>query len=229
MNPSFLNALGALIPALGETVDWTLQCSLDGRTVTKSGMLHATSTHTGVSIDPQVAFGSPAPNSCTFTNLTATSTEPITGTVLSLLGMGTFNFGVSATGNDGVPGAIWAQYPRDMNGAPSTICADVLYNGNHGAPVRAYQCEGDLADDMWTYVHTGQLVHNGDCLDNTPNGVLIDACQAHPTRQLEPGLAAGAQGRSWPDHQRGEQQVPHCPGLAHLQRRADHRRPLLRQ
>ena len=193
-DPSFFNALGALIPSLGETVDWTLQCSLDGRTVTKSGTLHATAEKVGVTIDPQSLVGSPAPNSCTFTNLMATSTEPISGTVLALLGTGTFNFGVSVTGNDGNPGAIWAQYPADMHGAHSTICADVPNNGNHGAPVQAYQCEDDLAD-MWTYMPTGQLVHNGDCLDSTLNGVLIDACQAHPS---------GGSSQRWvPEHEAG--------------------------
>jgi hypothetical protein len=194
VNPSFFNALGALIPSLGETVNWTLQCSLDGRTVTKSGTLNAMAEHTGVTIDPQSLVGSPVPNSCTFTNLTATSTEPISGTVLALLGSGTFNFGVSAIGNNGVPGAVWAQYPADADGAGSSVCADVPNNGNHGAPVQAYQCEDDLAD-MWTYLPTGQLVHNGDCLDSTPNGVLIDACQANPS--------AGSSQRWLPEHEAG--------------------------
>jgi Ricin-type beta-trefoil lectin domain len=189
VNPSFFNVLGALVPILGERVNWTLKCSVDGGTVAKSGTFTATMGKQEHIIDLQHAVGSPAPNSCTFTHLTATSTIAITGEILALLRLNLFNFGVSVIANNGVPGSIWAQYPDHR-----TICADVLANGNHGTPVHAYQCEQDLAD-QWTSVPTGQLVHNGDCLDNSPHGVLIDACQAKPapdsSQVWEPQQAGG--------------------------------------
>ena len=33
-------------------------------------------------------------------------------------------FGATATGDNGIPGAIWAQYPPSTSGAGSTVCAD---------------------------------------------------------------------------------------------------------
>jgi hypothetical protein len=203
VDPSFFTVLGgltnplgggALIPNLGATVTWTLECSVDGGTVTKSGTLNATAASNSQTINLQSAVGSPSPNSCTFTNLSVTSSVSLNSTILGALGSNSFTFGVSATGDNGTPGAIWAGYPADADGAGATVCADVRDNGNHGAPVQSFRCESDLAD-QWIHVSTGQLVHNGDCLDSTAQGVVIDACQTNPasnsTQRWAPQNASG--------------------------------------
>lgn len=175
---SYFNALGGLVSGLGVTVNWTLSCNVDGGNRAASGVLHATSSDYSETIDLQSAVGSPAPNQCTFTHLSAKSTVAITSTLLAeLLGAAPFTFGVSATGDNGNPGALWAQYPGN-----STICADVPANGNHGAPVQAFECQNDSAN-QWMYLSSGQLVHNGDCLTNTPQGELIAACQVGDSSQ----------------------------------------------
>jgi hypothetical protein len=88
--------------------------------------------------------------------------------------------GANATANTGVPGAVYANYPKDSSGAHAVVCADDTGNGNSGTDIQAYQCLSDLAD-QWIQMGTHQFVHNGDCLTDTGSGVRIETCIASPS------------------------------------------------
>ena len=79
-----------------------------------------------------------------------------------------------------MPGAVYANYPSDKDGAHAVVCADDTGNGNSGTNIQAYQCLSDLAD-QWIQMGTGQFVHNGDCLTDTGSGVTIEKCIANPS------------------------------------------------
>jgi hypothetical protein len=180
LNTTSLGALLNVIPRLGMTATWNLSCVVDGNTVNAPGSLTVTTLSQSASdvIDLQSAVGSPDPSSCTVSNLVATTTLPLT--IGAVLNLNLITVGANATADTGVPGAVYANYPSDSDGAHAVVCADVTNNGNAGTTVQAYQCLSDLAD-QWIQVGTGQFVHNGDCLTDTGSGVTIERCLASPS------------------------------------------------
>ena len=178
-------ALTALLGDLGVggKVKYDLTCSVDGSNVTKHQEFTATKSNQNWQVvDLQQAVGSPEPNQCQVENLTAKSLASLSVLKYPILG-----FGATATGNNGIPGAIWAQYPPSTSGAGSTVCADDTGNRNAGTKIQAYQCEQDLAD-QWIQV-SKQLVHNGDCMTNEGGWVKLEKC--------EPGQWAAAPNQTW--------------------------------
>jgi Ricin-type beta-trefoil lectin domain len=170
VDKSFLTALLGVL-GVGVRVKYALTCNVDGSEVTKYMGWTATSPADSTQVvDLSQAVGSPSPNQCAIEHLSATSLISLTVADLKL-----FTFGVYAVGDNGVPGAIWAQYPSDSEGARSTICADDTANGNSGTPIQAYQCEQDLAD-AWLQVNH-QLIHNGDCMTNNGGNVTLEKCE----------------------------------------------------
>jgi hypothetical protein len=169
---SILNLLG-----LGVKATWTLSCTVDGSQVTSPGSYQITSLSTSASdvINLQTAVGSPDPTNCQVQDLTATSLASVTALSLNLI-----TIGASATADTGVPGAVYANYPSDSDGAHAVVCADDTNNGNSGTNVQAYQCLSDLAD-QWIQVSSGQFVHNGDCLTANGAAVTIESCVANPS------------------------------------------------
>jgi hypothetical protein len=169
---SVLNLLG-----LGVKASWTLACTVDGSQVTSNGSFQVTTLSQSATdtIDLQTAVGSPNPSSCTVTGLKATSLASLTA-----LGLNLITIGVSATADTGVPGAVYANYPSDSDGAHAVVCADDTNNGNSGTSIQAYQCLSDLAD-QWIQMGTGQFVHNGDCLEDNGGAVTIEKCIANPS------------------------------------------------
>ena len=164
---------------------WTLSCTVDGNRVTSHGSYQITTLSQSASdvIDLQSAVGSPNPSSCTVNrSLTATSLASVTALTLNLI-----TIGANATADTGVPGAVYANYPSDSDGAHAVVCADDTDNGNAGTNMQAYQCLSDLAD-QWIQMGTGQFVHNGDCLTDTGSGVTIERCISEPVEQLGPDL-----------------------------------------
>jgi hypothetical protein len=168
-NKSFLTAF-AKVHGIGVKVTYDLMCKVDGGTVVAhKGFTAKSPNHNTQTTILQQGVGSPAPNSCQVQNLSARS--------LVKLKVGhnkSFTFGVHANGNNGIPGAVWAQYPRSISGAGSTVCADDTGNGNAGTQIQAFQCEQDLAA-QWLQV-AQQLVHNGDCMTNSGGRVWLQRC-----------------------------------------------------
>jgi Ricin-type beta-trefoil lectin domain len=168
---------------IGVKVKYDLSCSVDGSTVIRHQKFTATKPNENVQVvDLQQTVGSPEPNQCQVKNLSATSLASLSVLKYPILG-----FGVTVTGNNGVPGAIWAQYPPSTSGAGSTVCADDTGNRNAGTKIQAFQCEQDLAD-QWIQV-SKQLVHNGDCMTNDGGWVKLEKC--------EPGQWAAAPNQTW--------------------------------
>ena len=196
---SILNLLG-----LGVKATWTLTCTVDGNQVSSTGSFQVKSLSTSATdvIDLQSAVGSPNPSSCTVKNLKATSLASLTALTLNLI-----TIGASASADTGVPGAVYANYPSDSDGAHAVVCADDTGNGNSGTNIQAYQCLSDLAD-QWIQMGTGQFVHNGDCLTDT--GSYGDDREVHrePVKQLRPGLELELERRGQ-DDQRRRQRLPH--------------------
>jgi hypothetical protein len=178
-----INAL--LGGALDVDVTYDLTCEVGGAPVTSTDTgftvdSASTNTHT---INLQTAVGSPAPNQCTLENLTATTL--ISATVLGeILGdihsFGLdFNFGVSATGDTGIPGAIYTEEASNSAGVIPATCADDTNNGNSNTELQAFTCESDLAQ-QWIQASTHQFVHNGLCLDNDNGVAVLDSCITNP-------------------------------------------------
>jgi Ricin-type beta-trefoil lectin domain len=169
---SILNILG-----LGVKATWTLSCTVDGNQVTKMGSFQVTSLSQSATdvINLQTAVGSPNPSSCTVSQLKATTLISLTALTLKLI-----TIGASATADTGVPGAVYANYPNDKNGAHAVVCADDTGNGNSGTNIQAYQCLSDLAD-QWIQLGTGQFAHNGDCMTDTGTTVALEKCIAGPS------------------------------------------------
>jgi hypothetical protein len=174
---------------LGEHVTYTLDCVVDGQSVDYNGHFDASVHHQSQVIDLQQAVGSPIPNSCTVEHLQATALIGLKSVVLQVLepvlrrlGLGELSFGVSATANTGVPGAIWAETGKNDAGVNADICVDDAANGNHGSNVQVYQCNSDLAQ-YWTQSENGQLVHNGDCINVRNGQVTLDSCNVHSAEQ----------------------------------------------
>jgi Ricin-type beta-trefoil lectin domain len=166
-------ALTALLGDLGVgvKVKYNLSCSVDGSWVNSPQGFTATKSNQNVQVvNLMQAVGSPEPNQCQVQNLSVESLAS-----LSVLRYPILGFGATVTGNNGVPGAIWAQYPPSTSGAGSTVCADDTGNRNAGTKIQAYQCEQDLAD-QWIQV-SKQLVHNGDCMTNDGGWVKLEKCE----------------------------------------------------
>jgi hypothetical protein len=167
------------LPFLKAGVHYTLACSVNGHWrfdhehFIADGRPHGGNSDT---VDLQRAVGSPSPNSCQVRDLSATSLLNLS---LIHTPIPNFSFAVSAQGDNGTPGTIWAQYPKNSVGSGSTVCVDDTANGNAGSAVQAFQCENDLAD-AWLATTDGQYVHNGDCLTQTGNGVSLEPCENHP-------------------------------------------------
>jgi Ricin-type beta-trefoil lectin domain len=180
LNTTSLGALLNVIPGLGMKATWNLSCIVDGTTVTVPGSLTVTSLSQTASdvINLQSAVGSPNPTSCTVSNLMATTTLSLT--IGAILHLNLVTVGANATADTGVPGAVYANYPSDSDGAHAVVCADDTNNGNSGTDVQAFQCLSDLAD-QWIQVSSGQFVHNGDCLTANGAAVTIESCLASPS------------------------------------------------
>ena len=180
VNTTSLGSLIGLIPGLGMKATWNLSCVVDGSPVNTTGTLTVTSVSQSASdvINLQSAVGSPNPSSCTVSNLVATTTLSLT--LRAVLSLNQITVGASATADTGVPGAVYANYPSDSDGAHAVVCADDTNNGNAGTSIQAYQCLSDLAD-QWIQMGTGQFVHNGDCLQDTNGSVTIAKCIANPS------------------------------------------------
>jgi hypothetical protein len=193
LNTTSLGALLNVIPGLGMTASWNLSCVVDGNPHTSSGSFTVTSLVQSASrtIDLQSAVGSPNPSSCTVSNLKARTTLALS---LGALGLPPITIGANATADTGVPGAVYANYPRDSAGAHAVVCADDTGNGNAGSNIQAYQCLSDLAD-QWIQMGTGQYVHNGDCMTDTGATVKLERCIASPSNssgQVWHGRSSGA-------------------------------------
>jgi hypothetical protein len=180
LNTTSLGSLLNLIPRLGMKATWNLSCVVDGNAVNTTGTFTVTSLSQSASdvINLQSAVGSPNPSSCTVSNLVATTTLSLT--LQAILNLNQITVGANATADTGVPGAVYANYPSDSDGAHAVVCADDTNNGNAGSNIQAYQCLSDLAQ-QWIRMGTGQFVHHGDCLTNTGSRVTIERCLASPS------------------------------------------------
>jgi hypothetical protein len=175
--PLIKAAIGLLGQTLAENVTYTLACSVNGTTVTKDESFQATTdaaTQTQT-VDLQQAVGSPEPNSCQVQNLKATSLVSLSAPVLALLNGSHFNFGVNATAETGVPGAIWMSSGKTSAGAGAGICVDDANNGNAGSKVQVYQCNSDLAQ-FWVQSSDGHIVRNGVCLQQSSTKAILAKC-----------------------------------------------------
>jgi hypothetical protein len=193
LNTTSLGSLLGLIPGLGMKATWNLSCVVDGSAVNVPGSLTVTSLSQSASdvINLQSAVGSPNPSSCTVSNLVATTTLSLT--LRAILRLNAVTVGANATADTGVPGAVYANYPSDSDGAHAVVCADDTNNGNSGTHVQAFQCLSDLAD-QWIHMGTGQFVHNGDCLTGTGSGVTIERCLASPSNSSGQVWSASSSG-----------------------------------
>ncbi len=168
------DGLGALLDdqegqAMNAT--WELSCVVNGATVTSAGSYSVTSTtqEPETTIDLQTAVGSPEPTQC--------GIEVEVSTALPLndedIESGSFEIGVAALGDVALPGAIW----QKESATNATLCADDTANGNAGAKIQSFLCQGDLAESF-VQTSTGQLVHNGDCLGLSGSNVILAKCTA---------------------------------------------------
>jgi hypothetical protein len=192
VNPSFFTVLlgngiinDLLDGKLSATVTYQLTCQVNGKWVTSTkytGFTVTSGKESAQTINLQQAVGSPAPNECVLANLTVSSA--ISAEILkeaSLLSLN-FTFGVSATGDNGVPGPMYFMAGKDKSGAIPTICADDTLNGNAGTVVQAYTCVNDQ-NQRWLQVSTHQFVHNGDCLSDVGGRAKLALCDANPGRK----------------------------------------------
>jgi hypothetical protein len=192
--PSFFSTLGALpgvnalLALLGqsltENVSYTLTCSVDGKAAVYNGSSTATAGSQTQAVDLQSAVGSPEPNSCTLSGLSATSLVSLSTPLLVLLGGTHFDFGVSATATTAVPGALWRSSGKTAAHVNADICVDDAGNGNAGSIVQAWQCNSDLAQ-YWTWTAGAQLVRNGDCLAMSGGKAVLAACDGSTAQQWQ--------------------------------------------
>ncbi len=189
VNPSFFTVLlgnseiNTLVHgALSARVTYQLTCQVNGRSVTSTrdtGFTVTSAKHNTHEINMQQAVGSPAPNQCVLANLTVSSA--ISAAFLNqayLLGL-RFTVGVSATGDNGVPGPMYFMTAKNQSGAVPTICADDTMNRNAGAVIQAYTCVND-PNQKWLQVTTHQFVHNGDCMADVGGKARLAGCVAKP-------------------------------------------------
>jgi hypothetical protein len=183
--PGIDAVLSLLGISLGEEVTYTVTCTVDGHPAVYNGSFDANGGSASVTktVDLATAVGSPEPGSCTVSNLKASSLIALNSALLGLLtGGNSLTFGVKATADTAVPGAIWTQAGTTSKGVNADVCVDDASNGNHGSKIQAYQCNSDLAQ-YWVYTADGQLVHNGDCLDLSGNSVVLNACSGGSAQQ----------------------------------------------
>lgn len=175
---NLLSVLGTVLPGLGQTVSFTLTCSVNGNPVSVPESFTSTDpADTSETIDLQSAVGSPVPNFCTVQDMTATSTLALN--LASLLKK--FSFGGNVTANTAVSGAVYSSAGK-AGSLTANICADDEGNGNAGAQIQVYQCNSDLAQ-YWVQSSTGQLVRNGDCMTQSGSKVVLARCS--PTNKAQ--------------------------------------------
>ncbi len=116
-------------------------------------------------------------------SLKATSLVSLSTPLRLLLNGKTFTFGVTATTNTVVPGAIWMSAGKTSAGASAGICVDVANNGNVGSTVQVYQCNSALAQ-MWAQTSNGQIVHNGVCLQQSSTKAILAKCSITNKAQM---------------------------------------------
>jgi hypothetical protein len=186
-NPEFFSVLGIpiLAPLVGtllqETVHYTVACNVDGGTVSQNESFTAKADTASQSqtVNLQDAVGSPVPNSCKVENLRATSLLSISGAIITALQnagiLGSLSFGVQATANTAVSGAVYSAAGHTSSGLTGNICADDAGNGNANAHIQVFQCNSDLAQ-YWVQASTGQLVRNGDCMAQSGSVVKLENC-----------------------------------------------------
>jgi hypothetical protein len=184
-DPSFFSTIGALpgitalLTLLGqsltENITYTLNCSVNGTTATYNGSFSATNANQTQTVSMQTAVGSPQPNNCKLTDLSATSLVSLSTPLLILLGGTHFDMGVSATVNTGVSGAIYQNNGTTSKGAAASTCVDDANNGNAGSKVQAFGCNSDLAQ-YWIQSNGGNLVRNGVCLTQNGGNATLAKC-----------------------------------------------------
>jgi Ricin-type beta-trefoil lectin domain len=192
VNPSFFTTLlgnseinAVLKGALSAKVTYRLSCQVNGKSVTSTsytGFTVTSASNNSQTINMQRAVGSPAPNQCTLANLTVSS--PVSAALLteaSLLNLH-YTFGVSSTGDNGVPGPMYFFTTKNKSGAVPTICADDTRDGNAGTAVQAYTCVND-PNQKWLQVSTHQFVHNGICLSDVGGKAKLAGCKTNPGRK----------------------------------------------
>ena len=197
--------LGELIdaqPGQGLDASWTLSCVVNGITVNVPGTYDVTSTaqNPGTIIDLQKAVGSPNPNRCSINDLTVETAFAFVPTVVSRRPLSgdepdpAFMVGVAALANTAIPGGVYQVEGTTSAGAQAELCADDTANGNAGSKIQGFQCLTDLADSfVWT--SSGQLVHNGDCVNRSGSKVVLSTCTANDSSQEWLQSAVG--GRVW--------------------------------
>jgi hypothetical protein len=162
-------------------VDYRLSCLVDGQWVTSRtdrGFHAFFPRHNFHVINLLRAVGSPAPNQCVLADLTVTTDVGPVILGAALRHHRDFALAVFATAVTAEPGAIFRTDAKNANGATPSICADVKGNGNAGTPVQVWSCNSGLAQ-LWIRVSSGQVVHNGDCLDDVGGSVFIQPCVKH--------------------------------------------------
>ena len=191
VNPTFFTTLlgnseinAVLKGALSAKVTYQLSCLVNGKSVTSksyTGFTVTSASNNSQTINMQRAVGSPAPNQCTLANLTVSS--PVSASLLteaSLLNLH-YTFGVSATGDNGVPGPMYFKTAKSSAGAVPTICADDTRDGNAGTVIQSYTCVND-PNQKWLQVSTHQFVHNGVCMSDVGGKAKLAGCHANPGR-----------------------------------------------
>lgn len=202
------DGLAALITAqAGQGLDasWTLSCMVDGAAVVVPGTYDVTSTAQDpyVVLDLQTMVGSPEPTQCTVENLTVDTALSISATVVrgraltahSLtskpLNVSGFTVGAAALANVALPGAVYQNEGTTSAGAHAVLCADDTANGYAGSKVQGFQCLSDVAQSF-VQTSSGELVHNGDCLNVTVGGwAYLAHCGAYITTEQWSQSTAG--------------------------------------
>jgi hypothetical protein len=212
-NPSFFNTLGALPginalltllgQSLAENITYTLACNVNGQTVSSPGSFQATAASQTKTVSLQSAVGSPLPNSCKLENLQATSLLSISTPLLLLLGGTKFDFGVTATANTGVSGAIYMNSGKTSAGAVASICVDDANNGNAGSKIQVFACNSDLAQ-YWIQTNTDQLVRNGVCLTQNSNKATLAKCSDTNNAQKWDVNGTGGSFQTFVNHSTGQ-------------------------
>jgi Ricin-type beta-trefoil lectin domain len=154
-------------------VSYTLNCIVNGVNVSKSDTfsLVGPTAPTTQTLSLQDAVGSTDPSSCTVHGLT-----------ISTFGLIVTSPNVTATADVAVPGAIW-EAGASVDGVTPDTCVDDTANGNAGSSIQVFQCNSDLAQ-YWVLNSAGNLVHNGDCMDQSGAAVILSQCDPKSTTQL---------------------------------------------
>jgi len=194
-DPDFFTVLGntgvanllARLGLLQEHITYTLECSVNGTTATANESFTAAPGSESQTVNLQDAVGSPVPNSCTVHDLTATSLLSLSSALITALRglnlLTNLTFGVTATANTAVSGAIYSVGGHTSTELTANICADDTGNANAVSAIQVYQCNSDLAQS-WVQASTGQLVRNGDCMTQDGSDINLDLCTASTADQV---------------------------------------------